>query len=132
MLYANDFKWWPKQGKGQLGSEEAFQIAVATFLDLKGEDWYHCPNGGKRNAITGLKMKQQGTKAGVPDNAILSLNAVIELKAREQRPSIEQLEWLEKHRRNGIHAYWVNSMDEFISLYEHLKRMKNGKIQQGK
>jgi hypothetical protein len=123
-----DYKYWPKS-KGQQGSEEAFQIAVATFLDyhLPEFSWYHPPNGGKRNLVTATSLKKQGTKRGVPDIIIVSHKTVVELKAREGKPEQEQLQWLESYRKIGWHAYWCNSMDEFLSIMRHVGVLKNNK-----
>lgn len=50
--------------------EEDHQRLVAAYLDALGLLWFHCPNGGKRNKVTGAKLKAQGAKPGVPDNFI--------------------------------------------------------------
>lgn len=34
--------------------------------------WFHVPNGGKRDLITGAQLKRAGAKAGVPDMVLIS------------------------------------------------------------
>jgi len=110
-------KYWP-QSKGQTGTEEALQNACAMALELKGVVFYHCPNGGNRDAVTGAKLKKAGVKEGVPDLIILSKLLVIELKVGYNKPTAEQVWWLEKYREIGWRAFWVNSLDEFLALIE--------------
>jgi hypothetical protein len=61
----------PQNADNWIGSEDDFQIAVARLLDASGLYWFHCPNGGSRNAREGAKLKKMGVKAGVPDIIIL-------------------------------------------------------------
>lgn len=69
------------------------QIKLAEYLDMKGYLWCHVPNGGKRDAKTGSKMKRQGVKPGVPDVLIFDIprynwnGIAIELKRSNGRPS---------------------------------------------
>ncbi len=65
--------------------EDDLSIAVADFLRLSAFDvmWWHSPNGGKRNAREGARLKRMGVLVGVPDYIfILPDNSVafIELK----------------------------------------------------
>ena len=106
-------KYWPKS-KGQSGTEEQFQNACAHYLDLKGVAYYHCPNGGNRDAVTGAKLKRAGVKRGVPDLIIVGKLLVIELKVGNNKPTAQQVWWLEKYRAIGWRAFWVNSLDEFL------------------
>ena len=56
------------------------QVTLAEYLDLKGYCWCHVPNGGNRSAVTGARMKKQGTKRGVPDNFIKAWNEIYKEK----------------------------------------------------
>ena len=56
------------------------------------------PNGGKRDARTGARLKKEGVKAGVPDLCLpvskRNYNSLfIELKAGKNKPSDKQLWW---------------------------------------
>lgn len=99
-------------------SEEMEQRCLAAWLDSRRIDgrpllWFHCPNGGQRNAIVGAKLKRQGVKRGVPDVLILDhppkhpasfvRGIALELKAKGGVVSTEQHAWLEGLKERG----WV-------------------------
>lgn len=68
------------------------------------------PNGGRRDKVTGARLKAEGVKAGVPDVWLPVARGrwhglVIELKADEsKRPSKEQVEWLTQLMEQGYYA----------------------------
>ncbi len=68
------------------------------------------PNGGKRDAATGARLKAEGDKAGVPDVWLPVARQgfhglVIELKADEsKRPSKEQERWIRELTDQGYLA----------------------------
>ncbi len=67
------------------------------------------PNGGRRDAVTGARLKAEGVKAGVPDVWLPVARGdyhglVIELKAGKGRPSPEQRAWLEALKSQGYLA----------------------------
>jgi hypothetical protein len=54
--------------------EEREHIELANTIRMRavaGMVWWHTPNGGARNAITGSKLKQMGTRRGFPDLCFL-------------------------------------------------------------
>lgn len=82
--------------------EVDLQRSVANFLDHTGLLWCHVPNGGKRNAVVGAKLKAEGVKRGVPDVLIFDgfrtesatySGLAIELKAGRNKPTPEQDRW---------------------------------------
>jgi hypothetical protein len=114
--------------KKYVGTEDNFQKAVAKYLDTIGSFWFHCPNGGSRNAIEASKLKGMGVKAGIPDCLILDQRngysgLAIELKVGYNKPSEHQLSIFDKL----VAANWMVvvswSLDEVISIidyyYEH-------------
>lgn len=48
-------------------TEDQEQTNLATYLDWRGLQWCHVPNGGSRNVIEATKLKRMGVKKGVPD-----------------------------------------------------------------
>ena len=68
------------------------------------------PNGGKRDAVTGARLKAEGVRKGVPDVWLPVARGrwhglVIELKADETgRPTKEQTEWLSRLMEQGYFA----------------------------
>lgn len=51
-------------------TEHDIQRAVCLWLDkalLPGVVYWHTPNGGGRSVVEGVRFKQAGVKAGIPD-----------------------------------------------------------------
>lgn len=110
--------------KKYVGSEDNFQKAVARYLDTLGAFWFHCPNGGSRNAIEASKLKGMGVKAGIPDCLILDQRKgysgmAIELKVGYNKPSDQQLSIFDKL----VAANWLVvvswSLDEVITMIDY-------------
>ena len=109
--------------KKYVGKEDDFQKSVAKYLDNIQATWFHCPNGGSRNAIEASKLKAMGTKPGVPDCLILDQlkgfsGLAIELKVGSNKPSEQQLSFLDKLvAQNGlVIVSW--SLDEVITVLD--------------
>jgi hypothetical protein len=110
--------------KKYVGSEDNFQKAVARYLDTIGAFWFHCPNGGSRNAIEASKLKGMGVKAGIPDCLIMDQRKgysgmAIELKVGYNKPSDQQLSIFDKL----VAANWLVivswSLDEVITMIDY-------------
>ncbi len=79
------------------------------------------PNGGRRDAITGRKLKEEGVKAGVPD---LSLPVArggyhglyIEMKSVNGRINPRQARWLELLDKQGYLTEVCRSSMEAIGV----------------
>lgn len=64
----------PKQKVLPAPSEAVVHAAVVQHLVLRAPPtvyWYHVPNGEKRDAVTGARLKKLGVRAGVPDLALV-------------------------------------------------------------
>jgi len=101
------------------GSEDDFQIMIATYLDLKKVVWFHCPNGGNRNPKEAYKLKQMGVKAGVPDILIFEprmnyVGLAIELKVSGRKPRENQLKWMEDLTKKGWLTFWADDLDDVL------------------
>ena len=78
---------------------------------------FHCPNGGKRDGITGGQMRALGVKPGVPDllmpiPAGPFLGLAIEMKSEIGRTSTAQDAWLDALRAYGWSVHVCRSADE--------------------
>lgn len=79
--------------------ESKIQVAIMRFLNAALPPYIraiHVPNGGKRDAVTGAKLKREGTKAGFPDILLIKEGgscAVIEVKTNAGRLTDTQKEW---------------------------------------
>jgi hypothetical protein len=103
-------------------SEDDLQKAVASYLDYANMDWFHPPNGGKRNVIEASKFKKMGVKAGVPDCMIINPTKLghsglaIELKVKSNKPKDKQLEWRDRLINNGWAWECAYDLDQVINI----------------
>jgi len=110
--------------KKYVGTEDNLQKAVAKYLDTIGAFWFHCPNGGSRNAIEASKLKTMGVKAGIPDCLILDQRKgysglAIELKVGYNKPSEQQLDIIDKLVQSNWLVVVSWSLDEVISIIDY-------------
>jgi hypothetical protein len=89
---------------------------------------YHVPNGGKRNLREAARLKKEGVHAGVPDICLsVARNGYhgmyIELKADKGKPTENQIEWMDRLRKQG---YFVALCHGWESAVESIERyLKN-------
>lgn len=109
--------------------ESQIQKAVFDWAKLKPElKWlFHIPNGGSRNMIEAVQLKRQGVKKGVSDIFLpISRNGFhglfIELKAGKNKPSKEQLEFIDYVTEQGYKAVICYGLDETIRVIEDYLR----------
>lgn len=113
-----------------LGDEANHQVAIFNYADkmerlghLAWGELFAVPNGGKRDAITAINLKRQGTKAGVLDMMLLMprkgySGLMVELKIKNRPPTQEQLLFAEKARNNGFKAVFCNGSDAAVMAIE--------------
>ena len=88
------------------------------YSNLKGR-LFAVPNGGRRDAVTGAKLKAEGVLAGVADLILLKSNAnygalLIEMKTRTGRQRESQKQWQNIVSADGEYKYVVcRSFDDF-------------------
>ncbi len=92
---------------------------------------FHIPNGGKRNATEAARLKAQGVKAGVPDLFLAHPSGdyhglFIEMKAGDNKPTRNQLQWIEDLRCEGYAACVCYGWQSAAAVI--LKYIKGGKI----
>lgn len=89
------------------------------YRKLKGR-LFAVPNGGKRDALTGAKLKAEGVVAGVADLILLVPNRfygalLVEMKTLTGRQSKSQKDWEQIITSEGDYKYVVcHSLDDFI------------------
>lgn len=109
--------------KRYIGKEDDFQKTIASYLNSLGVLWMHPPNEIKAKVQYMAKRKAMGVKSGVPDILIFEPNKgyvglAIELKAGYNKPSDNQLKWIEDLTNKGWMALWSNSLDEVLDEIE--------------
>lgn len=116
------------KGKGTVRKhpdDEEHRIQVACVR------WFHAqypklsrrlfavPNGGRRDSVTGAKLKAEGVLAGVADLILLKSNSsygalLIEMKTKQGRQSTTQITWEKDLTREDEYRYVVcRSLTEF-------------------
>lgn len=103
--------------------EHRLQTACVRWFRLQYPRLRHrlfaVPNGGRRDAVTGARLKEEGVLAGVADLILLmpsrSYGALlIEMKTPRGRQSPAQREWAEAVTADGRYLYIVcRSLEEF-------------------
>ena len=100
-------------------TEDQLQTQVAEYLGRTLPEppmcfWFHCPNGGKRSAATGARLKTMGVKRGVSDILILVRGRLhaIELKVGKNQTSDKQDEFLDAVSENDGQTAVCRSLDE--------------------
>ena len=79
------------------------------------------PNGGRRDAITGAKLKDEGVVSGVADLVLLKSNRyygglAIEMKKSGGYQSPAQKEWQKECEAAGNKYVVCRSLDEFMKV----------------
>lgn len=104
--------------------EHCLQVSMVQWFRLKYPTLIHnlfaIPNGGRRDAVTGARLKAEGQLAGVSDLILLKANRfyhglLIEVKTKVGRQSEKQKDWGQKIANDGFKYIVVRSLDEFIT-----------------
>ena len=102
--------------------EHKLQCSMVSWFRLTYPQWRHClfavPNGGRRDAVTGAKMKAEGVLAGVSDLILLKRSEeygalLIETKVKGNYQSQSQKEWQQQIEKEGYKYVVCRSLDEF-------------------
>lgn len=100
-------------------AEEALQRAVVQLLALyEGRGllaFAHCPNGERRDPVTGARLKAMGVRAGVPDMLVWAKGGAhfgIELKTAGGHLSPTQSLWHRLLHLLGHRVHVCRSVDE--------------------
>lgn len=103
--------------------EHKTQVACVRWYRYKWHAYWHnlfaVPNGGRRDKVTGAKLRDEGVLAGVSDLVLLRPNAryhglCIEMKTRTGRQADTQREWQRLIERDGYKYVVCRSLDDFM------------------
>jgi len=86
----------PNPFEKYLGPEDHLQHQIITWLQYQYPKlkYHHSPNEGKRSKFEQFKYKYLGSDSGFPDLIFPSLELVMELKVKPNKPSATQDDWL--------------------------------------
>lgn len=112
-----------KSRKKPTDNEHKIQCSCVRWFRLKYPKLqnvlFAVPNGGRRDAVTGAKLKEEGATSGVSDLILLKSNRFygglcIEMKKPGGYQSPSQKEWQKDAEANGAKYVVCRSLDEFI------------------
>lgn len=113
------------------GSEDNFQIQIATCLDLLGVLWMHPANERRTSIQAGVRLKRKGVKSGVPDILIFEprngyAGLAIELKVGTNKASENQKRWQQELQKRNWKTLISNDIDAVINtIYSYLNLIPN-------
>ena len=95
--------------------------AMMSYLKPELRLMYHIPNGGSRNEREAANLKRQGVKPGVPDVCLPVARGdkhglYIEMKAKGNKPTEKQKEWLEALKKQNYATAVCYSWDEAVEV----------------
>lgn len=116
-------------------SEDVEQIMVVSWARWNEQRYpelkllYHCPNGGSRNKAEAVKLKQMGTRAGIPDLCFpvpkgKYAGLYIEMKSENGRLQENQKETLRLLARYGNYCAICHEANEAIRVLEEYLELK--------
>ena len=123
--------------KYAMRSEDTEQITVIQWAQYNMNHhpelkWlHHCPNGGSRNKLEAVKLKQMGVKSGVSDLILpypkgIYCGLYIEMKYGDNRQTDSQKEFLKDMAGAGHFVATCYSAEEAISVItEYLNLQEN-------
>ena len=122
--------------KYAIRSEDTEQIAVVQWAQYNVNHhpelkWlHHCPNGGSRNRLEAVKLKQMGVKAGVSDLCLpypkgIYCGLYIEMKYGNNRQQDSQKEFLKEMAEAGHFVATCYSAEEAINVISEYVNLKD-------
>lgn len=115
----------PQSRKKPTDDEHRIQCACVRWFRLKYPKLrnvlFAVPNGGRRDSVTGEKLKKEGVTSGVADLILLRSNRFygslcVEMKKPGGYQSSSQKEWQKDAEANGAKYVVCRSLDEFMKV----------------
>lgn len=112
----------PKTRRKPRDIEHKIQCQMVKWFRLKYPKMKHnlfaIPNGGRRDAVTGARLKEEGVMSGISDLILLKSNRfygalLIETKTKTGHQSDSQKEWGQKITEDGYKYVIVRSLEDF-------------------
>lgn len=114
-----------KSRKKPKDEEHRLQVACVSWFRFQYPKLrnilFAVPNGGRRDAVTGGKLKEEGVTSGVSDLILLKSNRFygalcIEMKKPGKYQFPEQKEWQKEAEANGAKYVVCKSLDDFMKV----------------
>lgn len=107
--------------------EHNLQVNIIALLRWNGIFCFAVPNGGRRDAITGARLKAEGVLAGVADIIVLLPNGetvFIELKTKTGTQQSSQKAFEEKVKSLGFTYLIWRDLEDAQEFARGLKKME--------
>ena len=113
----------PRQRRRNADEEHRLQCACVQWFRAQHPKYRHnlfaVPNGGRRDKVTGAKLKAEGVLAGVADLILLKSNAshgalLIEMKTGSGKQSEVQGRWQRAIEKDGYKYVLCRSIEDFM------------------
>lgn len=124
----------PHQRQRHSDQEHRLQCACVQWFRTQHPKFNHnlfaVPNGGRRDKVTGAKLKAEGVLAGVADLILLKSNAdygalLIEMKTGSGKQSEVQGRWQKAIEKDGYKYVLCRSLDDFMrEINAYLKEVQ--------
>lgn len=112
-------QWWQALSPAEIALHKAI-VGLLEVTKRPGVTYWHTPNGEKRDAATGAKLKAMGVLPGVADLIIMSRSGfrAMEIKSRDGNTSPEQNKFLDSFAEAGGQTAIVRSVDEAERIFK--------------
>ena len=124
----------PRQRQRHSDQEHRLQCACVQWFRTQHPKFSHnlfaVPNGGRRDKVTGAKLKAEGVLAGVADLILLKSNAdygalLIEMKTGSGKQSEVQGRWQKAIEKDGYKYVLCRSLEDFMrEINAYLKEVQ--------
>lgn len=122
-----------KQKKKRAMPEADLQIAIVEWFNRAYPEHFdllhHSPNGGFRLKSEAVRLQKMGVKAGFPDLVLFFKRTIrpeyfyaglaIELKAKGEKPTDKQNQWLKILHDVGFISTWSDNFEEATKILAH-------------
>lgn len=112
-----------KSRKRPTDEEHRIQCACVRWFRYRFPTMHHnliaVPNGGRRDKVTGARLKAEGVLEGVSDLILLKCSSgygalMIEMKTEKGRQSDSQVQWQRNISNDGYKYVVCRSLDDFM------------------
>lgn len=92
--------------------------------------WMHTPNGGKRDAVAGAKLKAMGALPGVPDLYIAWPGHTLWIELKAPKGSVSEAQRTFAHRAINIghDVHICRSVDEVLNVLDVMGVPTRGRV----
>jgi hypothetical protein len=105
--------------------EKSIQKGAIDLLDFYGVEAFRRNTGAMKASHKGRSRLIRFANPGASDlwgvHRETGIHWEVEIKRPEERPRLDQVEWLLRHHRLGAVAFWVDNLDTLDSILFHLE-----------